>query len=161
MMECHNFWSRLLSTGICLVAVDEAHCISEVEYKQLYKLRDVLVGVPFVGLTATTTEKVQNDIVGSLMMKDPHDAIGSFDRKNIYYGVKYINRGASFVDELMEQVSKHVSNDGSTIVYCTTIKDVQEVIFHILLTLCYRLALNLYCLEAILIVLSVPYVWIP
>ncbi|CAH1417998.1 unnamed protein product [Lactuca virosa] len=129
----NSFWSRLLNTGICLVAVDEAHCISEwghdfrVEYKQLYKLRDVLVGVPFVGLTATATEKVRNDIVGSLMMKHPHVAIGSFDRKNLYYGVKSINRGASFVDELVAQVSKHVSNAGSTIVYCTTIKDVQEI----------------------------------
>ncbi|KAI3787971.1 hypothetical protein L2E82_00509 [Cichorium intybus] len=128
-----SFWSRLLNSGICLVAVDEAHCISEwghdfrVEYKQLYKLRDVLVDVPFVGLTATATEKVRNDIVGSLMMKDPHIAIGSFDRKNLYYGVKSINRGASFIDELVAQISKYVANSGSTIVYCTTIKDVQEI----------------------------------
>lgn len=129
----NSFWSRLLNTGICLVAVDEAHCISEwghdfrVEYKQLYKLRDVLLNVPFVGLTATATEKVRNDIIDSLRMKDPHVAIGSFDRKNLYYGVKSVNRGSSFVDELVAQISKYVANAGSTIVYCTTIKDVQEI----------------------------------
>ncbi|MFS7903155.1 putative DNA helicase [Helianthus anomalus] len=129
----NSFWSRLLATGICLVAVDEAHCISEwghdfrVEYKQLYKLRDVLQNVPFVGLTATATEKVRKDITDSLKMKDPHIAIGSFDRKNLYYGVKSINRGPLFVGELVAQISKYATNGGSTIVYCTTIKDVQEI----------------------------------
>jgi ATP-dependent DNA helicase RecQ len=62
---CHlcSFWSNLLKEGISLFAVDEAHCISEwghdfrVEYKQLDKLRGVLLDVPYVGLTATATEK--------------------------------------------------------------------------------------------------------
>ncbi|XP_076957204.1 uncharacterized protein LOC143632618 [Bidens hawaiensis] len=129
----NSFWSKLLDTGICLVAVDEAHCISEwghdfrVEYKQLYKLRDVLQNVPFVGLTATATEKVRKDIIDSLKMKDPHIAIGSFDRKNLYYGVKSINRGPLFVNELVPQISKYAADRGSTIVYCTTVKDVQEI----------------------------------
>ncbi|KAJ6885159.1 hypothetical protein NC652_031994 [Populus alba x Populus x berolinensis] len=58
-----SFWLKLLEAGICLFAVDEAHCISEwghdfrVEYKQLNKLRGVLLEVPFVALTATATEK--------------------------------------------------------------------------------------------------------
>lgn len=58
-----SFWSNLLKAGISLFAVDEAHCISEwghdfrVEYKHLDKLREVLLDVPFVGLTATATEK--------------------------------------------------------------------------------------------------------
>ncbi|KAK1353141.1 hypothetical protein POM88_052979 [Heracleum sosnowskyi] len=62
LSSIQRFWSKLLNIGICLLAVDEAHCISEwghnfrVEYKQLDKLRDVLINVPFVGLTATATE---------------------------------------------------------------------------------------------------------
>ncbi|XP_068339192.1 uncharacterized protein [Pyrus communis] len=58
-----SFWSNLLSVGLCLFAVDEAHCISQwgydfrVVYKKLDKLRAVLVGVPFIALTATATEK--------------------------------------------------------------------------------------------------------
>ncbi|XP_071718043.1 uncharacterized protein [Rutidosis leptorrhynchoides] len=128
-----SFWSRLLNTGICLVAVDEAHCISEwghdfrVEYKRLYKLRDVLQNVPFVGLTATATDKVRNDIINSLRLNDPHVAIGSFDRKNLYYGVKSINRGPLFVDELVAKITKYVANAESTIVYCTTVNDVKEI----------------------------------
>ncbi|KAK2644672.1 hypothetical protein Ddye_019867 [Dipteronia dyeriana] len=128
-----SFWSKLLNSGICLFAVDEAHCISEwghdfrVEYKQLDKLRNCLPDVPFVSLTATATEKVRIDIINSLKMKDPYIAIGSFDRKNLYYGVKQINRGQPFMDELVQEISKFVVSGGSTIVYCTTIKDVEQI----------------------------------
>ncbi|KAJ6758292.1 DNA HELICASE RECQ FAMILY MEMBER [Salix koriyanagi] len=92
-----SFWLELLEAGICLFAVDEAHCISEwghdfrVEYKQLHKLRDVLLDVPFVGLTATATENLQ------------------------------------FVDELVQEISKYARKAGSTIIYCTTIKDVEQI----------------------------------
>ncbi|KAK4731567.1 hypothetical protein R3W88_024555 [Solanum pinnatisectum] len=128
-----SFWSRLLKAGMCLLAVDEVHCISEwghdfrVEYKQLDKLRNVLLNVPFVGLTATATEKVRNDIINSLLMKDHHVAIGSFDRKNLFYGVKSFSRSSQFVDQLVEEISKYVDNANSTIVYCTTVKDTEEI----------------------------------
>ncbi|KAJ9167340.1 hypothetical protein P3X46_022003, partial [Hevea brasiliensis] len=128
-----SFWSKLLEVGICLLAVDEAHCISEwghdfrVEYKQLDKLRNILLDVPFVGLTATATEKVRIDIINSLRMNDPYVAVGSFDRKNLFYGVKHFNRGTLFMNELVQEISKFAGNGGSTIVYCTTIKDVEQI----------------------------------
>ncbi|XP_022859213.1 uncharacterized protein LOC111379993 [Olea europaea var. sylvestris] len=128
-----SFWSRLLISGICLLAVDEAHCISEwghdfrVEYKQLGRLRDVLPNVPFVGLTATATEKVRIDIINSLKMKNPHITIGSFDRQNLFYGVKYSDRSSAFVDELVKEISKYRNSRSSTIVYCTTVKDAEQI----------------------------------
>ncbi|KEH34543.1 putative DNA helicase [Medicago truncatula] len=128
-----SFWSNLLKEGISLFAVDEAHCISEwghdfrVEYKQLDKLRGVLLDVPYVGLTATATEKVRFDITNSLKMNNPYVVVGSFDRPNLFYGVKQFNRGQSFIDELVEEVSKEVANGCSTIIYCTTIKDVEQI----------------------------------
>lgn len=68
-------------------------------------------------------------------MKDPHVTIGSFDRENLFYGVKSFNRSSSYVDELVEEISKYVANAGSVIIYCTTIKDVEQVIliFHLCL----------------------------
>lgn len=129
----NSFWTKLLKAGICLFAVDEAHCISEwghdfrLEYKQLDKLRPILSDVPFVSLTATATEKVRLDIIKSLKMKDPYVAVGSFDRQNLFYGVKPFNRGYPFLDELVQEVSKSVATAGSTIIYCLTIKDVEQI----------------------------------
>jgi len=60
-------------------------------------------------------------------MVNPYVTIGSFDRTNLFYGVKLLNRGQSFVDELVRQISKEVATGGSTIIYCTTIKDVEQV----------------------------------
>ncbi|KAL0911570.1 hypothetical protein M5K25_019719 [Dendrobium thyrsiflorum] len=128
-----RFWSNLLNSGICLLAVDEAHCISEwghdfrQEYKQLDMLRGVLLKVPFMGLTATATKKVRNDIVQSLKMTDPFISIGSFDRKNLFYGVKPYHRSQLFMDELVKEVSKYNVSGGSVIIYCTTVKDTEQI----------------------------------
>ncbi|XP_043699015.1 ATP-dependent DNA helicase RecQ-like [Telopea speciosissima] len=128
-----RFWSNLSNVGICLLAIDEAHCISEwghdfrKEYRQLGKLRGILLDVPVVALTATATEKVQLDIINSLDMKDPFIAIGSFDRPNLFYGVKCCGRGLLLVDELVGEISKHVASSDSTIVYCTTVKDAEQI----------------------------------
>ncbi|PKA61813.1 Mediator of RNA polymerase II transcription subunit 34 [Apostasia shenzhenica] len=128
-----RFWGNLLNVGMCLLAVDEAHCISEwghdfrKEYKQLDVLRGVLFNVPFIGLTATATEKVQNDIVQSLKMTDPYINIGSFDRQNLFYGVKPCNRTQSFQEELVAKILKYKASGGSTIVYCTTVKDTEQI----------------------------------
>lgn len=69
--------------------------------------------------------------MNSLLMKDHHVAIGSFDRKNLFYGVKSFSRSSQFVDQLVEEISKYVDNANSTIVYCTTVKDTEEVTFHL------------------------------
>lgn len=128
-----RFWSNLQDAGICLLAVDEAHCISEwghdfrIEYKQLHSLRDLLVGVPFVALTATATERVRRDISTSLVLHNPHIVVGSFDRHNLFYGVKSFNRSLSFISELVNDVSKRSAMGESTIIYCTTIRDTEQV----------------------------------
>ncbi|KAJ8649290.1 hypothetical protein MRB53_002313 [Persea americana] len=128
-----KFWTNLLEVGVCLFAVDEAHCISDwghdfrKEYKQLDKLRGFLLNVPFIGLTATATQKVRMDIIRSLNMNDPYIAIGSFDRENLFYGVKPLGRCLSFVDELIGEISKYVASAGSTIIYCSTVKDAEQI----------------------------------
>lgn len=129
-----SFWTALLRRGVSLLAVDEAHCVSEwghdfrYEYQKLDCLRPFLPKVPFVALTATATNKVRADIVQSLKLQDAFTAISSFDRPNIFYGVKGLSRTTAFKEELAREILKDVDKSGSTIIYCTTVKDVEEVV---------------------------------
>ncbi|CAM6122489.1 unnamed protein product [Calypogeia fissa] len=128
-----SFWSSLLEKGVCLLAVDEAHCVSEwghdfrYEYQNLYKLRPHLPKVPFIALTATATHRVREDIVRGLQLGDYFTAVSTFDRPNIFYGVKAFNRTSAFREELGRAVLKDIAGGGSTLIYCTTVKDVEEV----------------------------------
>ncbi|KAL2642869.1 hypothetical protein R1flu_010456 [Riccia fluitans] len=128
-----SFWSSLLHRGVSLLAVDEAHCVSEwghdfrPEYQNLDTLRPHLPRVPFVALTATATHRVREDIVNSLNLQEVFTAVSSFDRSNIFYGVKTFNRTSAFREELAREVHKDVAEGGSTLIYCTTVKDVREV----------------------------------
>lgn len=76
-----------------------------------------------------TASRVRGDIVKSLKMQSPHVTIGSFDRHNLIYSVKPFDRGNAFLNELVDEISTCVRKAESTIVYCTTVKDVEEVIY--------------------------------
>ena len=60
-------------------------------------------------------------------MNNPFISVGSFDRKNLFYGVKPYNRGLHIVDDLVQEISRSIASGGSAIVYCTRIKDVKQV----------------------------------
>lgn len=84
---------RISYMNVNLIAVDEAHCISQwgydfrPPYLQLSKLREILPGIPVLALTATATEFVRKDIVEKLEMKDPQVFVKSFARDNLSYVV--------------------------------------------------------------------------
>jgi ATP-dependent DNA helicase RecQ len=88
-----SFLEKLRQWRVNLVAIDEAHCISEwghdfrPEYRQISRLREELPGIPFMALTATATERVRTDIVNQLQLADPHIFVGSFNRPNLTYRV--------------------------------------------------------------------------
>lgn len=84
-------------------------------------------GMNYLCIYFTYCSRVRSDIINSLKMKDPQVTVGSFDRTNLFYGVKSFNRGSLFMNELVLDISKYVSSGGSTIIYCTTIKDVEQV----------------------------------
>jgi len=77
-----------------LIAVDEAHCISEwghdfrPEYRQLVQLRGLFPKVPMMALTATATERVRGDIVEQLHLAEPACYVASFNRPNLTYRVR-------------------------------------------------------------------------
>jgi ATP-dependent DNA helicase RecQ len=88
-----GFLDALRRWSVSLIAVDEAHCVSEwghdfrPEYRQLASLREQLPHVPLMALTATATERVRFDIVRYLKLRDPACHVGSFNRPNLTYRV--------------------------------------------------------------------------
>src|SRR5260370_24477019 len=84
-----GFLSDLQRWNVNLLAVDEAHCISEwghdfrPEYRQLAELRSLLPETPMMALTATATERVRKDIVTLLKLRDPACYVARFDRPNL------------------------------------------------------------------------------
>jgi ATP-dependent DNA helicase RecQ len=128
--------------GLCLIAVDESHCVSEwghdfrPEFRKVgsaLRGHDVLQTVPIVALTATAVPRVQTDILSSLRLREPNVVKQSFDRENLIVSVKrkpaggYRSALKSFVQEMKDlKKSKSVSRS-STIIYCPTQGQVEEV----------------------------------
>src|SRR6266568_2549839 len=117
------------NVGLSLLAVDEAHCVSEwghdfrPEYRQLGRLRSRYTKVPMLALTATATERVRDDILEQLRLYEPYTHIASFDRPSLYYEVRTKHKGSygELVQLLREQ------GDASVLVYCQSRKSVDDL----------------------------------
>lgn len=124
-----NEWilSRIIQLPINLVAIDEAHCISQwghdfrPAYLELGKLKEWLPTIPFIALTASANKRVQQDIIDSLLLKDPQVFQKSFLRNEIYYGVYQ----QESTEELMLQILKKASSPA--IIYVKSRKATIEV----------------------------------
>jgi ATP-dependent DNA helicase RecQ len=123
-----GFLSDLQRWGVNLVAVDEAHCISEwghdfrPEYRQLAELRELFPKVPMMALTATATERVRADIVTLLKLHEPSCYIASFNRPNLTYRVF---AKAKPYKQLLEYLRARPRESG--IVYCQSRKTTESV----------------------------------
>lgn len=108
-----------------LIAVDEAHCVSQwghdfrPDYLKISELRNVFKTVPLLAVTATATPDVVNDITQHLAMTKPEIFRQSFERKNIQYTVQYSEQKYNDLAELLQNTS------GSSIVYCRSRKQTE------------------------------------
>jgi ATP-dependent DNA helicase RecQ len=121
---------RLRDAGVSLLAVDEAHCISEwghdfrPSYLRVGELRRRLGSPPVVALTATATPHVRRDIVRQLRLDDPTTVVTGFDRTNLSYHV-IPARAEGDKDDALERILRE--NDGLAVVYASTRKSVERV----------------------------------
>jgi ATP-dependent DNA helicase RecQ len=119
----------LKSQKISFVAIDEAHCISEwghdfrPEYRNLRAIIERIDDVPIIGLTATATEKVQEDILKNLGMTDAKTFKASFNRPNLYYDVRL--KTSNVNSDIIRFIRLHLNKSG--IIYCLSRKKVEEI----------------------------------
>ena len=116
--------------NISFMAVDEAHCISEwghdfrPEYRNLKKIiSQIGDNIPIIGLTATATPKVQEDILKNLGMPDANTFKASFNRPNLYYEI--LPKTAQVDNDIIRFVKKNEGKSG--IIYCLSRKRVEEL----------------------------------
>ncbi|HOF71044.1 MAG TPA: DNA helicase RecQ [Verrucomicrobiota bacterium] len=114
--------------GVNLLAIDEAHCISEwghdfrPEYRQLAELRQLFPTVPMMALTATATARVRHDIVTLLRLREPRCYVASFNRPNLTYRVFAKHKP---YDQLRKFLRERPGQSG--IVYCQARKTAESV----------------------------------
>ena len=122
-----NMLDTLAEADVSLVAVDEAHCISQwghdfrPEYRQLKMLKETLPGTAIHAYTATATQQVRDDIVEELGLDEPEMLVGSFDRPNLSYKVMVRDGVADQISAIMD---RHPGESG--IVYCISRRDVEK-----------------------------------
>ncbi len=123
-----GFLSDLQKWNVQLIAIDEAHCISEwghdfrPEYRQISELRKHFPNVPFMALTATATGRVREDIVNHLQLREPKCYVASFNRPNLTYRVIPKNKP---YDQLLNFLRARPKDSG--IVYCQSRKSAENV----------------------------------
>ena len=122
-----GFQRFLQSLDVSLIAIDEAHCISEwghdfrPDYRNLKSLRRDFPGVPVIALTATATEPVREDIINQLGLDKPEIFISSFNRPNLTYTIQPKTEPLGSLLHLLE---KH--QGGSAIIYRFSRKATEE-----------------------------------
>ncbi len=121
------FRARVSMMNVNLVAVDEAHCISQwgydfrPSYMRVSELREILPDIPILALTATATPKVAEDIMQKLAFREPNLLKKSFERKNLVYVVRKTE------DKQKELIKIASKVNGTGIVYVRNRKKTREI----------------------------------
>ncbi|MCK5085376.1 DNA helicase RecQ, partial [Candidatus Parcubacteria bacterium] len=127
-LALQSFQNFLKGVSIKLIAVDEAHCISEwghdfrPDYGNLKLLKSQFPKIPIIALTATATSKVREDIIKQLSLDEHNSFISSFDRENL---AMIITRKKRAFDKLLRLIQKHKNEP--TIIYCFSRKETEKI----------------------------------
>lgn len=128
-LETENFLQFAHSVEISMVAVDEAHCISQwgqdfrPSYLKIVQFVKALPQRPILSaFTATATEEVKNDIVCVLGLDTPEVLVTGFDRKNLFFSVEHVRQKENYI---LGYVKAHPADSG--ILYCATRKNVENL----------------------------------
>ncbi len=122
-----GFRRFLHSIELSLIAIDEAHCISEwghefrPDYRNLRQLRQDFPSVPAIALTATATERVREDIIGQLDLQRGQVFLSSFNRDNLNYSVQPKDNARGLLISLLQQ-----KRNQSTIIYCFSRQETED-----------------------------------
>ncbi len=125
-----RFLEAVRAVGVKLLAVDEAHCISEwghdfrPDYARLGYFRRLLGNPTTIALTATATDRVRRDIVEQLALDDPKTFITGFARPNLFYEVRSPRSERQKPEMLLEFLRQ---TPGAGIIYTSTRKRTEEV----------------------------------
>jgi ATP-dependent DNA helicase RecQ len=126
-LETNLFKEYLPAFNINLVAVDEAHCISQwgydfrPPYLRIAALRAELPGVPILALTASATREIQKDICDKLQLHQPSVFTQSFARKNLSFSVFLVDSKINKIREILQKVP------GTAIIYCKSRKRTKAI----------------------------------
>ncbi|MCK4325594.1 RecQ family ATP-dependent DNA helicase, partial [bacterium] len=123
-----DFFDFLHQLNISIIAVDEAHCISEwghdfrPEYRKLNRLKTNFPAVPLVALTSTAVPQVQDDIADQLNMVNPKVYRASLNRKNLFYQIRPKRR---VYQHLLRYLKNRPGDSG--IIYCQSRRSVDDL----------------------------------
>jgi ATP-dependent DNA helicase RecQ len=129
-LEAGRTLDQLAAVGVSLLAVDEAHCISEwghdfrPSYRRIGSMRDRLGGLQTIALTATATPHVRRDIVQQLALRDAEVAVAGFDRTNLTYHVRSVRREQEKDEQTITLLRETTA---PAIVYTPTRKAVERI----------------------------------
>lgn len=122
------FIAKLQAMNVCLLVVDESHCISQwgydfrPSYLKIAEIRKLLEGVPLLALTATATREVVDDIQEKLLFKEKNVFRVSFERENLSYVVRTVENKTGELLHVLQSVP------GSAIVYVRSRQKTAEVV---------------------------------
>ncbi len=113
--------------GLTAFVIDEAHCVSEwghdfrPEYRQLALVRERFPNVPVWAFTATATERVRQDIVAQLALRETAVHVASFNRSNLFYAVRPKDK------RTYDEILARTRDESAGIIYCLSRKRVDEL----------------------------------